>query len=99
MNTKYEDVSQFQELNANYYVHPSPRYVFFMVNAGTVSKFSVYLTDNVIIDEYEEENKINQELVSLFLEEDLYKNTRSLKKILNQLSVNDDKTMIIYRGG
>ena len=60
MNTKYEDVSQFQELNANYYVHPSPRYVFFMVNAGTVSKFSVYLTDNVIIDEYEEENKINQ---------------------------------------
>lgn len=60
MNTKYENGNQFQELNVNYYVYPSPRYVFFMVNAGNVSKFSIYLTDNVIIDEYEEENKSNQ---------------------------------------
>lgn len=60
INTKYQEGNQFYELNANYYVYPSPRYVFFMVNAGNVSKFSIYLTDNVIIDEYEEENKTNQ---------------------------------------
>ncbi len=62
-------------------------------------KYFILSTDGMLNKLLLEENKINQELVSLFLEEDLYKNTRSLKKILNQLSVNDDKTMIIYRGG